>query len=146
MDSMKDPSKSNKADSFWIVKENCEAAVSVVYAGPDCTGHSMFASPTALALSQGKTLEQYDLDKDMEKAKGSWTMYGQQFVFNQERSARSVSLAPHQEFEIFEGTVSENASTFADNVTNGAEENWEFKGQDSYTIRSFGHGNTVACP
>jgi hypothetical protein len=79
----------------------------------------------------------------MEKEKGSWTYYGQSIPFNQERMARSVDLAVGIEFEIFEGKKEFNMFSFKDLEAGFAvggglifEANWEFKGEDSYTIRS----------
>jgi len=60
----------------------------------------------------------------------------------QERKARSVDLAVGIEFEIFEGRTDYNALTHADlaaEIVAGrlqVDANWEFEGQESYTIRS----------
>jgi len=50
----------------------------------------------------------------MEKAHGSWTYYGQNIPFMQDRLARSVDLARGIEFEIFEGRTDFNALTYSD--------------------------------
>lgn len=84
----------------------------------------------------------YIANGDMEQEKGSWTYYGQSIPFNQERLARSVDLAVGIEFEIFEGRKDFNMFSFKDledAFTAGSfvrDPNWEFKGEDSYTIRS----------
>jgi len=102
----------------------------------------MFATPMAWERHHGGSDAEYIANNAYQKERGSWTHYGQNIPFMQDRKARSVDLAVGIEFEIFEGRTDFNALPYdelmqaiADDIYT-ADPGWEFRGQESYTIRS----------